>query len=182
MLRWLPVNLYLVGYRCTGKSMVGRLLSEALAWILVDMDQQLGAEAGMPIQDVVSTKGWKHFREQEARLLLRLSKTVRQVIATGGGVVTTAANITAMRTSGKVVWLRAGPSIIAERMLADSNTVSQRPPLRGEDALAEIEEILRERMPLYEQAMHFQVDTDGWSPQEVADRIRDWLKTFEVEI
>ena len=171
------MNLYLVGYRCTGKTIVGRLLSEELEWVFVDMDHQLAAEADMAIQDIVSTQGWKHFREIESRLLARLSQTARQVVATGGGVVTTPASISAMRTSGKVVWLQASPSIIAERMLKDSNTDSQRPPLRGEDTFAEIKEILKERMPLYEQAMHFQVDTDNLGPREVTELISQWLET-----
>jgi shikimate kinase len=140
------------------------------------MDHFLAAEAGMPVQDIVASRGWQHFREIEARLLERLSQTAVQVIATGGGVVTAAENIRAMRASGKVVWLQASPSIIAERMVADSNTASQRPPLSGGDAMAEIEEILGQRLSLYKQAMDFRVDTDGLSPQEVADSILAWLK------
>ena len=142
-------------------------------------DNELVTEAGIPIEDIVVRRGWEHFRGMEARLLGRLSQTESQVIATGGGVVTVRSNVTAMRASGKVVWLQASPSVVAERMAADSNTASQRPPLRGDDAFAEIEEILRDRLPLYKQAMHFRVDTDGLSPETVAHRI---LSRFETEL
>ena len=171
------MNLYLVGYRCTGKSSVGRLLSEAMGWAFVDMDNELVAEARIPIDDIVNSRGWNDFREMEGRLLERLSQTVQQVIATGGGVVTTASNINTMRTSGKVVWLRSSPAVIAKRMSADSNTAGQRPPLHGDDSFAEIEEVLKERLPLYEQAMHFSVETDVFSSQEVANRILTWFET-----
>lgn len=171
------MNLYLVGYRCTGKTSVGRLLSKMLKWDFVDMDRQLEAEAGMPIQDMVARWGWQHFRAMEGHLLEQLSHTSRRVIATGGGVVTSASNITAMRASGKVVWLQASPAVIAERMVADNNTVLQRPPLHGQDSLAEIEDILRERLHLYKQAMDLQVDTDGLSPKDVANGILAWFET-----
>ena len=60
------MNLYLVGYRCTGKTSVGRLLSDALNWTFVDMDHELVTEAGIQIEDIVDNRGWKYFRELEA--------------------------------------------------------------------------------------------------------------------
>ncbi len=169
------MNLYLVGYRCTGKTSVGRLLSDAMGWTFVDMDNELVAEAKIPIEDIVASRGWQYFRKKEGRLLIQLSQTERQVIATGGGVVTVGSNIAAMRTSGKVVWLQARPAVIAERMVKDSNAMGQRPPLLGEDSLTEIEEILEERMPLYDEAKHFRVETDNLTPEEVAGQILKWL-------
>lgn len=130
----------------------------------------------MRIQDIVASRGWQHFREIEGRLLERLSQAVSQVVATGGGAVTKSSNIAAMRASGKVVWLQASPAVIAERMVDDSHTASQRPPLQGEDAVAETEEILGQRVDLYKQAMHFRVNTDDLSPREVADSILAWLR------
>ena len=174
------MNLYIVGYRCTGKSSVGRLLAEAMAWTFVDMDHELVTEAGMPIEEIVDNRGWKYFREREGKLLQRLSQTTKQVISTGGGVVTVPENIAIMRDSGKVVWLHASPDTIAVRMEADSNTAGQRPPLHGNDSVVEIEEILAERLPLYDEAMHLQVETDDLSVEEVSESIMRWLKTLEL--
>jgi shikimate kinase len=170
------VNLYLVGYRCTGKSSVGRIVSEALGWVFVDMDNELQAEEGRDVQQIVQDRGWEYFRKWESHLLQRLSRGTRQVIATGGGVVTNPGNISRMQKSGKVVWLHGSPNTIAQRMAADKNTGGQRPPLRGRDSVGEIEDILAERVSLYQQAMHFRVDTDGLSPQEVAERVLAWLQ------
>ena len=86
-----------------------------------------------------------------------------------------------MRASGKVVWLQVSSNVVAERMVEDGNTASQRPPLHGEDAFSEIEKILGERLPLYEQAMHFRVDTDNLTPNEIADSILAWLKNTHRE-
>ena len=169
------MNLYLIGYRCTGKTSVGLLVSAAIGWVFVDMDHELEAQEGRGVQQIVVDKGWAYFRRREGNLLQRLSRGSKQVIATGGGVVTASGNIALMHGSGKVVWLHASPSTIANRMAADKNTEGQRPPLRGRDSIAEVEEILEERLPLYQKAMQFRVDTDGLSPQEVAERVLDWL-------
>jgi shikimate kinase len=141
------------------------------------MDNELVAEAGIPIEEIVASRGWKYFREREAQLLERLSQATKQVISTGGGVVTVEENIATMRDSGKVVWLHASPATIAERMEADIDSARQRPPLHGYDSVAEIEEVFAERLPLYDEAMHLQVETDVLSPQEVAEHILRWLET-----
>ena len=174
------MNLYLVGYRCTGKTSVGRLLAEAMAWTFVDMDHELVREAGSPIEEIVDSRGWEYFRELEGKLLQRLSQATKQVISTGGGVVTVPENIAIMRGSGKVVWLHASPDAIAARMEADSNTTGQRPPLHGSDSVVEIGEVLAERLPLYDEAMHLQVETDDLSQEEVSESIIRWLKMLEV--
>ncbi|MGD8994491.1 MAG: shikimate kinase [Syntrophobacterales bacterium] len=175
------MNLYLIGYRCTGKSSVGRLLAEAMDWTFVDMDQELVSEAGIPIEEIVDSRGWKYFRDQESKLLQQLSRATEQVISTGGGVVTVPENITIMHGSGKVVWLHASPGTIAARMEADKSTADQRPPLHGDDSVVEIEEVLAERLPLYDEAMHLQVETDDLSVEEVSESIVRWLKTSSSE-
>jgi shikimate kinase len=67
-------------------------------------------------------------------------------------------------------------------MEADIDSARQRPPLHGYDSVAEIEEVFAERLPLYDEAMHLQVETDVLSPQEVAEHILRWLSSVETGI
>jgi len=173
------LNLYLVGYRCTGKTSVGQIISDALGLVFIDMDDELMADEGMAIQEIISSRGWEYFRQREILLVQSFSRTSGRVIATGGGVVTAPENISAMRDSGKVVWLDASPAVIAARMKVNNKTVAQRPPLRGQDSIVEIKEVLEQRLPQYEKAMHFRVETDELSPHEVAQRILAWLRSDE---
>jgi shikimate kinase len=46
--------------------------------------------------------------------------------------------------------------------------------------VVEIEEVLAERLPLYDEAMHLQVETDDLSVEEVSESIIRWLKTLEM--
>jgi len=50
-----------------------------------------------------------------------------------------------------------------------------RPTLSGADPLKECAEILNERMPVYERASDYRVDTNGQNPQEVAQAIMSAL-------
>jgi len=47
------MNIFLIGYRCTGKSVIGRFLSNKLAWPFIDADLKLIEEYGMTISEIV---------------------------------------------------------------------------------------------------------------------------------
>ena len=165
------MNLFLIGYRCTGKTRVGKCLAERLGRPFLDTDAELVHETGMSISDMVKRHGWDFFRRQERRVLQRMCQKNDHVIATGGGVVLNPRNTADMRAAGRVVWLRANPATIAERMGRDSRSESQRPSLTGKTPVEEIEETLTGRLPLYESAMHAAVDTDGLTIEEITKRI-----------
>ncbi len=45
-------NLFLIGYRCTGKSSVGNLLAAALRRMFVDTDSLVASQEGMSIREI----------------------------------------------------------------------------------------------------------------------------------
>ena len=153
-------NIFLVGYRCTGKTSVGKFLAEDLGFRFVDADAMLVEAAGKTIADVVAEGGWPLFRQLEKETLRRICSETRQVVATGGGVILDPDNIAVMKENGIVIWLKAPADIICERMPQDPATTASRPPLTDKDLMAEIRETLAQRMPLYQGAMHFSVDTE----------------------
>ena len=78
-------NLFLIGYRCTGKSSVGQALATKLGWPFIDTDSLLVSESGLSIKEVVDTCGWQAFRRLEHTALQQVCAMDRQVVATGGG-------------------------------------------------------------------------------------------------
>ncbi len=170
------MNLYLIGYRCTGKSCVGSILARRLAWPFVDTDRRVVARAGRPIADIVADRGWPAFRELERDVLREVAAGDRQVVATGGGVPCHGENRRIMAGSGTVVWLRAAPAVIAARLAADTASAEQRPALGGGDALCEVAGILARREPLYRRAAQLAVDTDTLTVEAVAAAV---LKEIE---
>jgi shikimate kinase len=95
----------------------------------------------------------------------------RLVIAAGGGAPMRAETREAMRAHGKVVWLVARPETILARMSGDATTASRRPALTGRSGLEEIVHLLARREPVYRQTAHVEVDTEGKTPEQLADEI-----------
>ena len=96
------MNLYLIGYRCTGKTSVSERLGAKLKWPVLDADAELTREQGRTIQEIVDSQGWETFRRMEAQVLCGLSTKDRHIIATGGGVVLNPDNIDIMQRSGEI--------------------------------------------------------------------------------
>ncbi len=164
--------IFLVGYRGTGKSTVARLLAAQLGWEAVDADLLLEARAGRTIRQVFAEEGESGFREREAALLAEICRGQRQVVATGGGIVLRPENRERLREAGWVVWLTADALTLFQRLQADPATQERRPTLTV-GGLAEIEQLLRVRNPLYHACADWTTSTVGRSPEEVVRVILD---------
>ena len=171
------MNLFLIGYRCTGKTTVGKSIADTIDWAFVDADIMLIEEYGKSIKDIIDTDGWESFRRMECSMLKQICAEDRQVVATGGGVVLDDGNIKEMKTSGLVVWLGATAATIHKRMLVDKKTGHLRPALTQKGTLAEIEDMLIQRSPYYQSACDFSVQTDDVPVEVIAQKIiRTYLK------
>ena len=162
-------HLYLIGYRGTGKSTVGRLLAEVLGLTFVDLDQQIEAAAGTSIAGIFAAEGEAGFRDRESAALFQ--STPPSVIATGGGIVLREENRRHLKASGFVVWLQASAEAIWGRIQADTATAARRPNLTVGGGLSEIVELLAVRQRFYEEVSDATVPTDGRSPEAVATSI-----------
>jgi len=172
-----PFNLFLIGYRCTGKTSVGKILADELSRPFVDTDLLLVTRQKMSIREIVGTHGWEAFRQMEHEVLKGLCTSNGQVVATGGGIVLEDKNVILMKRSGRIVWLKAAPDTIKARMRQDKETPDFRPALTLNDSISEVEETLRSREPLYKRAMDFSVDTDAHNIRAVGKIIVGELKT-----
>ncbi len=172
------MNIFLIGYRCTGKTSVGKALANTLGWEIIDADTELVDEQGNTIAEIVAGKGWDAFRDMEKSVLKKICGRDNQVVATGGGVILNNDNVTTMQENGVRIWLQASPETIKERIVKDRNTEAQRPSLTEQGLLEEIEDVLAERTPLYENAMDFNVETDNMSIEQICGKI---LAKFDIE-
>jgi shikimate kinase len=168
-------NVFLIGYRCSGKSSVGRLLSAKLGWLFIDTDALLVSENGLSIKEIVEAHGWEAFRKMEQTIVKQVCALDRHVVATGGGVVLDEFNVNLMKKNGRLVWLKAVADTIKARMITDQDTEAFRPSLTSKDSFSEIENTLTERQPFYKQAMDFCIDTDNIGLDAIADSIVEYL-------
>jgi len=175
------MSIFLVGYRCTGKTTVAKVLSNKLGLKFVDTDQMITTEVGLDIAEFVARRGWGAFREKEKEVISKLSQLDGQVVATGGGVVTVPENLTAMRSSGWVIWLQASVDTVRQRMSADTTANNDRPSLTGQGRMEEIARVSIEREPLYKAAAHGHIDTEGLSIAEAAEAIIALIPTIKKQ-
>ena len=162
------MNIILIGYRGTGKSVVGELLAQKLNRETISMDAEIVKKAGMSIPEFVEQNGWPEFRDLETEVARELAERDNIIVDCGGGVIERPENIPALRTNGVIFWLQASVDVIVGR-IADS---SERPALvEGKTFTEEVEEVLERRIPLYSESAQHTINTDDMTPEQVADCI-----------
>jgi len=166
------MNIVLIGYRGTGKSTIAKLLSSSLRRPAVSLDEEIVQRAGQSIPEIVEQNGWPFFRDLESKVALDFSQKDDLILDTGGGVILREENVRRLRGNGLLIWLKAPPSVLIDRIKDDT----QRPALKeGKTFLEEVEEVLREREPLYRAAAHKEVDVSNATPREVSSSIEQML-------
>lgn len=167
--------LALIGYRGTGKSTVARYVADRLGWSWVDADVELERRAGQTIQEIFAARGEAVFRDLESAVLRDLVASGPQVLALGGGVVLREENRMMLAQSpAAVVWLQARPETLQQRLLGDPTTTARRPQLTSRGGIDEIRALLAQREPLYRQCADVALDTEGRTPEQVAEEIVSW--------
>jgi shikimate kinase len=166
------MNIVLIGYRGTGKTVVGEILGRRLRMNYVGVDKRIVETAGMSIPEIVEKYGWPAFRDLESKVVQQLSQDDHLIIDTGGGVIERSENILTLKANRYIFWLKASVDTIISRIQSDT----QRPALTaGKTFIEEIEEILNQRIPKYQMAAHFEIDTDNLTPEQVANTIMEML-------
>ena len=156
----------LTGFMGSGKTTVGKVLADFLGCPFMDLDDLIVKKAGKSIPEIFAQDGEPAFRQLEARLLRQTVEKYTEntvVLALGGGAVTAPASASLLREKTVCIYLRATLETLLARL--EGETAGR--PL----ADASLADRLAAREPLYEETAHVIIDTDGLTPEEVADEI-----------
>lgn len=165
-------NIILVGYMGCGKSTVGKKLSFVLKQPYLDTDKLIEQKQNCQISEIFDIKGEAFFRDLETECVESLFVyKQKHVISVGGGLVLREKNRELLKQLGTVVYLRATPDTIFDRLKGDTT----RPLLRGENPYQKICDMIIQRGPVYQQSADIILDVDGLSVEEVADQIEKEL-------
>lgn len=165
------MNLFLIGYRGSGKTTVAAVLAEQIGWPWIDADTELERRAAMTIKQIFAEQGEPAFRDLESTVLQDLAARQSHVVALGGGIVLRPENRRVLKDRGKTVWLQASPEALLRRIGDDPTTSDRRPNLTGQGGLVEIRTLLDERTPLYAECADLTIDAEDKSPAEIARQI-----------
>ena len=137
----------------------------------VDLDACLEAKTGKTIPQIFEQEGEPFFRSLEKETLKEVSRSNRQTVATGGGIVLNLENVRVMKKTGVVIYLKTSAEWLWRRVQGYRN----RPLLRGKDPKTNLIRILHERAGKYEKAADWEVLTDAKTPAQTAEEILNWL-------
>ena len=163
----------LTGYMGCGKSTVGNILAGMLSLPFVDLDEYIVHKTGHSIPELFEN-GEEYFRAVEAeavRDIVCMDKIAGSstVLALGGGTFGIKPIRGLLLENAVCIYLKTDFRTCLSRI----GNMDGR-PMMSENA----EELYRRRLPLYE-ASHYCVETDGKTPEEVAEEIRN-LKLFHL--
>lgn len=181
-----PRNIILVGFMASGKSRVGRILSQHTGWPLVDTDEEIVRQWGKSVQRIFDEAGEVAFRAVERSIVADLCAGSGRIIAAGGGAFVDPDNRRLMLASGLVFCLGARAETIQRRLApvptcrdtpapsgmawGQGGEAATRPLLAGNNSLERIRALLAQRAEAYGQA-HHTIETDLLTPEEVAHSI-----------
>lgn len=139
-------KVYVIGFMGTGKTVIGRKLSER--YLVDELDERFVQERGQSIADLFAEQGEEGFRAHESELL---RNSQAHIVITGGGIVERADNRSWMKETGTVIWIDTPFKSIWQRIESDRNR-----PLVG--TYKTVKALYTRRQPIYAASADYRLD------------------------
>ena len=153
-------NIVLIGMPGSGKSHIGKLLSEQLKRPFADCDEMIVSREGN-IENTFSRHGEDNFRQVETDVIKDISKERGYITSTGGGCGTQERNFNLLHQNSIVIWLNRN----IDTLPTDGRPLSKSGNLK---------EMYKKRKPMYERFCDFKVNNNG-TPEETVNKIKELL-------
>ncbi len=165
-------RIALIGLRGAGKSTLGRLAAARLGLPFLELNQEIEAASGMPVNEVFSLYGQDGYRRLERQALERIVATHETLIlAVAGGIVSEPETYNYFLRHFGAIWLKARPQ---EHMARVQGQGDERPMVGNPDAMADLRRILSSREILYARA-EAEIDTSGATLEESLHALLDTM-------
>jgi shikimate kinase len=165
------MKIFLIGMMGSGKTTIGRMLADKLAYSFSDTDLLIENKEEMKVADIFKYHGEARFRRLEAAVL-RNTGEEHIVVATGGGLPCHASNLKWMLSKGVVIYLQVSVDVLTERLKSEKD----RPLLSGlmpDGIKSKLSLLLNQRSKFYEKA-HFTLGAEEM-PATIVDKIKQML-------
>lgn len=161
-------SIFLIGPMGAGKTTIGRRLARVYGIPFVDLDATIVERTGAPIDWIFDIEGEAGFRRRERAVLNEITTEPGTILlATGGGAILSPRNRQRLAARGLVVYLATSVDQQIKRLRQDKS----RPLLQTPDRRQRLEELARERNPLYASIADVTVETLGNSARTAREVI-----------
>ncbi len=161
-------NIFLIGPMGAGKSTVGSQLAKRMNRKFYDSDQELEMRTGVDLAWIYSLEGEEGFNRREQAVIEDLTQMQHIVLSTGGGSVIYPESRRCLSERGLVIYLQTSKP---EQCSRTARNRRNRPLLQVDNLQQQIETLMRQRAPLYEEIANIRISTDGKSVARVVDEI-----------
>ena len=158
------MNIYLIGMMGSGKSTLGKSLSEKIQKPFIDLDSEIEQTGGKSISEIFDIDGEEQFRKMETKQLKQYSESI---VACGGGIVLNDDNRKFINENGIAILLLASMGELSHR-LSDSGN---RPLLADDNTEEALTKLWLERQLHYLNTADFTIETDGKNPEQLTEEI-----------
>lgn len=166
-----PCRVLLTGMMGSGKSTIGRLVSEATGWSYLDNDELVRQSHGATARRILAERGEVEMREAESEALARgIEAPAPALIGVAAGTILEPSNRDRLRTGGIVVWLRADAAAIEARAIGADHR-----PWLDTGGASWIRDTVAERDPLYASIADVVIDTGTKPAKDSAAELLAWL-------
>ncbi len=160
------MNISLIGMSGAGKSYVGRQLADALDLTFIDVDEMLEMHAGKALPAIIDELGEAAFVRVEGAATEKVCDADNQLISTGGSIVYSESAIESLKERSRVIYLRVSKSTLLKRIHSDAGREGRIIGLSGKS----LDEVIDERLPLYEQSAHVTIDAETGGIENIVAR------------
>ena len=167
----LSKSIVLVGLMGSGKSAIGKILSERIGVPLSDTDKIIEEEVGKTVYEIFYDLGEKYFRQVEEKVVERVLDETAHIISTGGGSILSSKTRKAIKSKSFSIWVQCDVNIISNRVLHQE----KRPLLKSEKIVDILTEKNKERVKFYRQADSQAVNENSNLEMTVEDIVKDLL-------
>ena len=155
----------------SGKSTIGKVLSERLEYDFYDTDKLVEKVVGKKIKEIFEQNGEQYFRLKESEELDKTRKLKNAVIATGGGIIENEKNRLFLKEEKKVIFLDSS----IERQYDRTKESQKRPLLNNGDSMKILKNLYQKRLSFYLEVSKLKISMDNLTEGKIFEKILDFL-------
>ncbi|MBI4243507.1 MAG: hypothetical protein HY606_05405 [Planctomycetes bacterium] len=164
------MNLILTGYKCSGKSTIGKILSFKLEKEYIDVDEFIEKQSGLTVREIFEKCGEEYFRILEGDAIRMIHNKNGAIVSTGGGVILLYRNIQRLSKNGAIFYLKISSNTALTRI---QNSVSDKRFVDTKNIYKMVETEMMNRIPYYESSCDHKIVAEEKTSEQITDEIID---------